>query len=482
MTENTTEIKRFVAPSMTRALELVREEMGPEAVILSSQKVKGGVEIITSVERDLQTRGVSERRAFGQNFDAEYDQPLDSDTSWQSQAGIAQAAAGYPGQVELNGVDALNKGKSGSDIAQEIERAREKMVAAKRDAAERTESSSQGTRGARVERQSNQEKHEKLKQKIDDDEKLESLRDELADLRMLLEQQLWQKQGFGDFAQTTLNTVQPSADVPEANAASKNLLKQHLSRLGLTDALCQELVASSEMKHGLNKAWKFSLASLARRIPLAQSVDVQAGGVFAFVGPTGVGKTTTIAKLAAQFSMKHGAGKVALVSMDTHRVGAAEQLRALGRILDAPVRMIDGENCLMTTLIGLRQFPLILIDTAGFRHGDPKLKAQLAQLDENPAVKRLLVLSALSQYQTLKASIHAYQNKQHVDGCVLTKLDEASGLGEALSAVISHNVALSYTTNGQQIPSDIHLASGHSLVASAVALSRKTTATEGVLS
>ena len=129
----------------------------------------------------------------------------------------------------------------------------------------------------------------------------------------------------------------------------------------------------------------------------------------------------------------------------------------------------------MTTLASLRHFPLILIDTAGFRHGDARLKSQLSQLDDNPQVKRLLVLSSLSQLQTLKASIHAYQPRQNIDACVISKLDEATSLGEAISALIEHQLGVAYVTDGQEIPRDIQQANSRNLVANAVSIAKRMT-------
>lgn len=471
MTESETEVKKFVAPTMSRALELVREEMGPEAIILSSQKVSGGVEIVTSIERDLPTRGISERRDFGQNFDAELDHAMESDVSWQSQAGIEQAAARYSSKLELNGPDEPNNLRNGEGLAAEIERAREKMLDAKRRAAEgepapKPEHSRQSPAAPAQPNTSYgyQAPAATGLKDVENERKLEDLKGEIADLRMMLEQQMWSKPA----SQLTLESA-----IEPAPTNHTNVLTEHLARLGLSDEINQALNAEVDGNLRVSDAWKQSLAKLARKIPIANNIDTAKGGAFAFIGPTGVGKTTTLAKLASQYTLENGPGKVALVSMDTHRVGAIEQLKALGRILDAPVRTVSPSASLMTTLSELKDFPLVLIDTAGFRHGDAMLRAQLAQLDQNPAVKRMLVLSSLSQLQTLKASIHAYRPRPQKDACVISKLDEASSLGEALSAVIQHNVDVAYVTDGQQIPADAHLATAHRLVTCAVSLAKQ---------
>jgi len=464
MNEGEAQVKRFFAGSMSRALELVKDELGPEAVILSSNRVDGGVEILTSVEPDLPTRGISERRAFGNHFDTDVDQVLDSDASWQTQAGIEQAAANYDAKVEVNQDNESGHKIDGENIAAAIERARERMIEAKRQAAA-GEYESPNKRAAKKRDAPTSNAQNSQRSHPADEEKLEGLRGEIADLRMLLEQQMWQQP-----------EPQYADGIPQSTPSA---LYDHLQRLGLSSELTQSLCTQAEQRgERLSQGWKMSLARLSQQLLVANHLDVQRGGTYAFVGPTGVGKTTTLAKLAAQYSLKNGPGKVALVSMDTHRVGAVEQLRALSRILEVPLRLVDEQNSLMTTLASLRNFPLVLVDTAGFRHGDPRLHEQLEQLDQNPAVQRMLVLSSQSQIQTLKASIHAYRPRLDRDACVISKTDETCSLGEVISVAVDHRVPLAYITDGQQIPEDIHRANGHSLVTSAVTLAKESRMTK----
>jgi flagellar biosynthesis protein FlhF len=461
MNEDDTQVKRFFASSMSRALELVKEELGSEAVILSSNRVDGGVEILTSVEPDLPTRGIHERRAFGGHFDTDLDQALDSDASWETQAGIEQAAAKYVTKVERNTTNTSQVTVDGENIAAAIERAHERMLEAKRAAAAGELESARPKGSAAAKEKS----AARVKQSVIEEQKLEGLRSEIADLRMLLEQQMWQR--------STSVVDTPSPELP-ASALEQTALAEHLARLGLSKDLVAQLCGRAQSNNErLSQAWKMSLARLSQNIQIAKHLDIESGGTYAFVGPTGVGKTTTLAKLAAQFSLKHGPGKVALISMDTHRVGAVEQLRAMSRILEVPLRIVDAQNSLMTTLASLRNFPLVLIDTAGFRQGDPQLHDQLLQLDQNPSVQRLLVLSAFSQAQTLKASIHAYRPRLDRDACVISKIDEACSLGEILSVAVDRQLPLAYVTDGQKIPEDIRRANGHNLVANAVNIAKQ---------
>ncbi len=463
MTDNSHQlVKRFVAPTMTRALELVQRELGPEAVILSSKKVKKGIEIVTSLEPDLPTRGVDVRRNFGQKFDADLDTAMNSDMAWRSQSGIEKAAAQFGGKTEMNGAQMFQK-KPPEELAKEIEKAREKMFAAKRQAqleAEQLASPSEQPR-YRTSPQSHYTNGD------EDSEELESLKNELADMRMLLEQQLWQM--------SQANQPVSNLSMPEQIKIPThfNLLSEHLSRLGLSSKLIEELVAQTQHHSRASVAWRECMGALSKRIPTCDLPILESEGVYAFLGQTGVGKTTSIAKLAAQYVMKHGPGKVALVTTDTYRVGAFDQLRTMGRILNVPVKIVDRENSLLTVLSTLRQFPMVLIDTAGFRLGDPLLKAQLSQLESSAMLKRILVLSCNSQLATMKASVHAHRGKRGLEGCILTKLDESASIGEAISLVVDESLPLAYTTDGQDIPKDITRASGHGLVAKAVALSKE---------
>jgi flagellar biosynthesis protein FlhF len=211
------------------------------------------------------------------------------------------------------------------------------------------------------------------------------------------------------------------------------------------------------------------LANLAHQLPVIGRDVVDQGGVFAFVGPTGAGKTTTIGKLAARYVLQHGADKVALITTDTYRIAAHDQLRSLARILRVPVRVVDETNPLDSVLRSLRHCSLVLIDTAGFRHGDPHLKAQLRTLAEQQQIKTFLVMSCNSQAQMLKASVHAY-GAASLQGCILTKLDETASIGEALGVAIQNRLPVVYTTDGQDIPKHLEVARAHQLVSKAAAL------------
>lgn len=512
-------VKRFVAPDMRRALDLVRQEMGPDAIILSSQRTREGVEIITSTDLDVVARGGEERKDFGRRFDTELDQPLASDSAWQAHEGVADAVRKYSASAPAPAATPSNDGKRREQLAREIDEARERMLAAKRGEparaaarpaavipevtdtirwqepaakparpltaakhkpaarpapvaepavdyrAQAAAAQAQDEQRQAVDRQMAglQEQVKRLadeharREKEQEDRRLSALQSELADMRMLLEQQMWRMR------------EQNAPVAAPATTPIQDALQTHLGTLGLPSGLVKKLALAAKPGKRLNAAWRDALAQLTQQVATDTSDRVQKGGVFAFVGPTGVGKTTTIAKLAARYVLEHGLGKVALITTDTYRVGAHDQLRSLGRILNVPVRVVDQERGLPTVIASLKNYPLILIDTAGFRQGDPLLKEQEALLDSCPGVERILVLACNSQLQTLKASAHAHSSGK-LRGCVLTKLDEAGSLGEALGVVVQQKLPVLYCTDGQAIPNDLSVASAAALVAKAVGM------------
>jgi len=215
------------------------------------------------------------------------------------------------------------------------------------------------------------------------------------------------------------------------------------------------------------------LGLLARRIPVAGADPVLDGGVIALLGPTGVGKTTTIAKLAARFAAKHGTRDLALVTTDHYRVGAQEQLFTYGRLLGVPVQTAANAAELREALARLADRKLVLIDTAGMAARDRKLAAQFAELKaaQRP-IRPWLVLAATTQAGDQDEILRRFGAAQP-QGCVLTKLDEATRIGGVLSAAIRHRLPIQYLCSGQRVPEDIAGARADQLVLQAMQLARQ---------
>jgi flagellar biosynthesis protein FlhF len=238
-------------------------------------------------------------------------------------------------------------------------------------------------------------------------------------------------------------------------------LAQRLLATGFSPALIRKLVqglpADTE-----ELAWAAGV--LERNLVTGEREPAleDAGGVFALIGATGVGKTTSTAKLAAAFATKHGAANLGLITLDAYRVAAHEQLRAYGRILGVPVHTAHDRASLEDLLDLLSGKRMVLIDTAGMAQRDTRTRELLDMLSHR-AIQRLLVLNASAQGETIEDQIAAYA----AGGCrgvVLSKLDEAVKLAPALDAMIRHRLKVLAVANGQRVPEDWHRLSGGALV------------------
>ena len=219
---------------------------------------------------------------------------------------------------------------------------------------------------------------------------------------------------------------------------------------------------------------------LSRNLQTISNEDeiLEKGGVFALVGPTGVGKTTSTAKLAARCVMRHGPEKLALITTDAYRIGGHEQLRIYGKILGVMVHSVKDESDLRIALKELRNKHTVLIDTVGVSQRDHNVAEQVAMLSETGAdVKRLLCLNATSTNETLSEVVRAYQGSG-LAGCIMTKLDEAASIGNVLDVVIRQKLNMYYVSNGQRVPEDLHLADRGMLVDRAFRLKRGDAATQ----
>jgi len=384
-------MNHYRAPDMRQALRQVREAQGPDAVILSSRKIHGGVEVVAAVDHDEADSGV--------------------DTYGRAAQSTSPAAA--PAPAYSVAVDA------------EVE---DFAVLAQRLA------------GARADTDANS-----------------PVNNELRALRHMLETQL---------ATLAWNDLSRRAPL------QTELLKQ-LTTLGLNHELCMELVAQLPPRMELPEARRVALAMIARRIAVVEERWIQSGGVVAMVGPTGVGKTTLIAKLAARWVMHHGARQLALISTDSMRIGAQEQMHALGRLLGVPAYSVETVQQLPELLGQLFDRRLVLIDTAGLSQRDATLANELTALRRaSERIETTLVLSAAAQAGAIEQAIEGFAPAQP-SCCVLTKLDEATSLGGALSALLRSGLPLAYLSDGQRVPEDLSPARAHRLIARAVELSRK---------
>lgn len=242
-------------------------------------------------------------------------------------------------------------------------------------------------------------------------------------------------------------------------AQAMDLMDEYGFDAGLARDVAMEIPADTE----LHRARGLMLGLVSRRLPITPVDPIEAGGVFALVGPTGAGKTTTIAKLASRFAEAHAARDVALVTTDTQRIGAREQLYGFGRSLGIAVHEANSGTNLSQLLNRLADYKLVLIDTAGLGQRDRGLAAQLQWLRASGHVSTQLVLPANTSFQDMDEVVRRF-GAANPQGLVLTKLDETSRFGSALSIAVDHRLPITWVTDGQDVPDDLHRASAANLV------------------
>ena len=410
------QVKRFFAADMRQAMKLVRDELGADAAIIGNRRIAGGVELTAAL--DYTPQALAPRVP---NMELE-----DELRKTASRIVSAQAELSMRGDSDASTNRQLFAGLPLTAAEPLVEPT---FVEPPRPAAPAPAAA--------------------VDQRV-----IDSMRFELNGLRELLEVQL------GSLAWTQLQGSKPQ----QAN------LWRRLQRIGLSGPLSRDLLALTAEVEEPRQAWRMLLAHLARMIATPEIEPLEEGGVIAMVGPAGMGKTTTLAKLAARYVLKYGAQNIALVSMDSYRIGAQEQLKTLGRILNVPVTHVDPGQSLANALEPLLRKRVVLIDTAGLQASDPALRMQLETLaGRGIQAKNYLVLATTSQKQVLTAAYHSYK-RCGLAGCILTKLDETACLGEVLSLAITHELPVAYLTDGPRIPDDLHLPRRHHLVSRAVSV------------
>ncbi len=280
----------------------------------------------------------------------------------------------------------------------------------------------------------------------DPDPAIVALRAELTGMRQLIEQQV---------GQLALERLRGSP----ARAAAYDVLTGY----GCDEQLAQQVAARLDPALDPERIHPPMLAELARTLTVIRSEPIDDGGVIALVGPTGAGKTTTVAKLAARFAARHRARDVAMVTTDAERIGAREQLHAHGRRLGITVCEAEGPEGLAQTLEQLKDYPLVLVDTAGYGPRDRALLGQVTWLRATGNLRSLLVLPANAHPHDMNEVVRRYR-MAGPEGVVLTKTDETGRLGAALSMLVRNGLGLAYTTCGQQVPGDLDAASASALV------------------
>lgn len=492
-------VKRYYGRTARDALRLVKEELGNDAVVLSNRAVDGGVEILALPSEEVgavqagiraQTRAAAappapaptaapirveppQPRAAAPRMQA----PASDDADFRVSLSTRVARAGG-GDVSLNQGLAEGVPHAVSDPHAQIrpfipprvdrygrpeEPPLERTTPPENPWAQRAElraeaadSCPRPTRpasapAARRDRQAEEQAAELARQAAEAAaaEKVRALEaanakmaDEMGAIRGMIERQL------AGFAWGELTRGAPV----------RAQIMSELLEAGFSAQLSRELTEVVPVDVSADQARSLVRNQIGRRmLTLESEADlIERGGVYALVGPTGVGKTTTAAKLAARCVVRHGADRLALITTDGYRIGAHEQLRIYGRILGVQVHTVRDASELRRTLQDLAGKHMVLIDTIGMSQRDKMVAEQAAMLSGAGHVRRLLLLNATSRGDTLEDVVRAYEGPD-LAGCILSKTDEAASLAPALDVVIRHELRAYYIANGQRVPEDLHL-------------------------
>ena len=258
-------------------------------------------------------------------------------------------------------------------------------------------------------------------------------------------------------------------DLGQRAPHSQQLLSQ-LMALGVNAELARRLCERVRDIEDIEQAWRKALYFLASEIRICETDVLEQGGVIALVGPTGVGKTTTIAKMAARYALRHGHRSVALITTDSFRIGARDQLQTYARILNVPVRTATTPEEMDESLNLLGDRRLILVDTAGMAAAHERVADQRETLAAaGRGLTTLLTLSATTEPAAIQRALRLFADFRP-EACVLTKLDEAASLGGLLAALVQADLPTAFVTDGQRVPEDLQVARAHPLVTRAAEL------------
>jgi len=448
-------IKRFLAKDMRSALAQVKETLGSDAVIMSNKTVTGGIEIVAAIDYDQPKPKISSSKAndvskASPSFMELAEEKISLGLRWPVRSGskvkAAPAADSLLALIERQ--QSRIKQQSPQGVSTEIDDLdmpewAKGLEAPQSVASKSAASKSVASKPAKpIQYAPTTKSRTSPNPSPNPNQELDGMRDELAALRSLLFHQvsslLDEQKSRVDPVGAMLESRLLKAEFSPEVALKLSALSQHYKPCDLVKALPQ---------------------SLANMLDNQGDDIVRQGGVVAFVGPTGVGKTTTVAKLAARYVALHGSDQVALITTDNYRIGAFEQLATYGKIMGCLVKQAHDLNELEQILYRFRNRKLVLIDTAGMGQRDVRLFQQLDNLTANSRlpIRCYLVLSSTVQRSVLEDAVAQFKRIE-LAGAVLTKLDESVGLAPALSVLIQSKLSLCYVTDGQRVPEDIQVA------------------------
>jgi flagellar biosynthesis protein FlhF len=462
LTEVDVKIKRYMAASMRAALDQVRLEQGPDAVILSSRRTSEGIEVIAAIDYDEALIAGAARQyamAAAAAPTASLRPAASPNAATEAVASPPPAAKAVtrehaaPAQVRSPAptLRPAPKSAAAASLPPAVPGPRSMPPAAPAKAPRSAVAVHPRTPAApaAMHRPPDRRAPSALARDLaaaavpeDTQRGFATVQRELKDLRHLLENEL----------------AGISWHDKRVREPLKARVLEALSSMDIAPDVASALAARTPSRTNLEDTSKLPLALLLRQLPVVDQLSTVNGGVFALVGPTGAGKTTTIAKLAARWSMRHGSDDLALVSTDSYRIGAREQLMTYARILGATMHAPNSGRELARVLERVKSKRLVLIDTAGMGPRDVRLSEQLEALKLGAGrAKVLLTLPATGEGHALEEIVRAFAPASP-SACIITKVDEAASLGAVISTALRHEMKIAYLCNGQRVPEDLHAA------------------------
>jgi flagellar biosynthesis protein FlhF len=480
-------IKRFVAKDIRTALAQIKDTLGVDAVIMSNKKIPEGVELMAAVDYN-QALPTSDRQEIPNPVIAELPQATNQREVSNDVVSIGKQKPSLPSHARQQHNEYSQQDEPSDSLSALLNRqVQQPIQLSESERNQLPESSIEQQLKNFTDRLSNSKVEQQLhtvspknsnnQQVVFDDglknaqsvqsakigearinvkennnttlADFEKMQAEMASIRSLLEHQvsglMWQ-----DMAQ---------------KAPQRAVLVNRLLKLGLTDQIADQIAGYVNEQTNDEEAWYQAKTFIAKQINTTQNDIINRGGVVALVGPTGVGKTTTVAKLAARFAQVHGRDSVVLISTDTFRISGFEQLATYGKIIGCQVNIAKDNNALNTLLQQFANKKLVLIDTAGMGQRDIRLAEQLTSLVSNARVRirSYLVLAANTQQGVMQENVERFK-RVPLAGCIYTKLDECISIGEIITTSIQNGLPIGYLTDGQRVPEDIKVANAEKLV------------------
>ncbi|MGS5088811.1 flagellar biosynthesis protein FlhF [Hydrogenophaga sp. A37] len=457
-------IQRFTAPTAREAMTKARHAFGDSAVILSSRATDDGFEVMAAAEESLANVSASVPQApLGERMQpirtraaAQLPVPMknsvESDTEQLSMSTLSFQE--YVRERMLRKRRAAMNGDDGAEAppAQPEPRAAAPRAAAPRQAPIQVQPKAQPALNVPVQRFNEAPEPAPIRTRasaqpaFEDSVPPQRFADN-GDGRMAVE-----LSALKDMIEERFNTLAWLGSSKQNPIQSNLMLK--LIRAGYSPTMARAVLERVPADAGAPEAMRWMVDVLTRNLKVAAPSAglCDEGGVISLIGATGVGKTTTAAKLAAQCVQQFGAGSVGLITLDTYRVSGYEQLRAYGRMLGVVAHLAHDRAALHDLLNLLDNKRMVIVDTAGLGQRDQRIQEMLEVLDM-PKVKKCLVLNAGAHGDTIDDVLTSFKASS-LHGVVLSKVDEAVKLGPSLDALIRHQVVLRGVANGQRVPED----------------------------